>query len=168
MSGGAHSDCGMADELAMMTADVMATPEQVLAAGGVSKRRRGASSSKRRSPSGQRRRPATPEPAKNLPGDPEEKPEVKPEVSSTVRRISTTEKALIMKRSLSSPGEGRLSLRVKRNNHQSLQSRQNKRIPFPTCRQVNPHPLRGKVQQRRRWSPKGAIRPLEMTVRVCH
>lgn len=97
----------MADELAM-TVDVMATPEQVLAAGGVSKRRRGASSSKRRSPSGQRRRPATPEPAKNLPDDPEE-PELKPEVSSTVRRISTTEKALIMKRSLSSPGEGRQS-----------------------------------------------------------
>ena len=99
----------MADELAM-TADVMATPEQVLAAGGVCKRRRGASSSKRRSPSGQRRRPATPEPAKNLPEDPEEEPEVKPEVSSTVRRISTTEKALIMKRSLSSPGEGRQPL----------------------------------------------------------
>lgn len=110
MSGGeSNPDCGMADELAM-TADVMATPEQVLAAGGVSKRRRGASSSKRRSPSGQRRRPVTPEPAKNLLGDPEEEPEVKPEVSSTVRRISTTEKALIMKRSLSSPGEGRQAL----------------------------------------------------------
>jgi len=99
----------MADELAL-TADVMATPEQVLAAGGVSKRRRGASSSKRRSPSGQRRRPPTPEPAKNLSSGQEDEPEVKPEVSSTVRRISTTEKALIMKRSLSSPGEGRQSL----------------------------------------------------------
>jgi len=108
--GESHTDCGMADELAMMTADVMATPEQVLAAGGVSKRRRGASSSKRRSPSGQRRRPATPEPTKNLPGDPDEEPEVKPGVPSTVRRISTAEKALIMKRSLSSPGEGRQSL----------------------------------------------------------
>ena len=106
---GFQPDCGMADELAM-TADVMATPEQVLAAGGVSKRRRGASSSKRRSPSGQRRRPATPEPPKSLPSDAEEETEVKPEVSSTVRRVSTAEKALIMKRSLSSPGEGRQSL----------------------------------------------------------
>lgn len=106
---GSQPDCGMADELALTT-DVMATPEQVLAAGGVSKRRRGASSSKRRSPSGQRRRAATPDPPKHLPSDPEEETEVSPEVVSTVRRISTTEKALIMKRSLSSPGEGRQML----------------------------------------------------------
>ena len=106
---GSRSDCSMADELEMV-AEVMATPEQVLAAGGVSKRRRGASSSKRRSPSGQRRRAATPEPPTHLPSDPDEETEVKPEVSPAVRRISTTEKALIMKRSLSSPGEGRQSL----------------------------------------------------------
>lgn len=103
----------MADE-ETISADVMATPEQVLAAGGVSKRRRGATSSKRRSPSGHRRRAATPEPPKNLQSDPDEETEANPHASASnatpVRRISTAEKALIMKRSQSSPGEGRQSL----------------------------------------------------------
>ncbi|KAJ4431980.1 hypothetical protein ANN_20589 [Periplaneta americana] len=103
----------MADE-GTIVKDVMATPEQVLAAGGVSKRRRGASSSKKRSPSGQRRRAPTPEPPKDLPLDPDEEMELKSEISptrsSTVKRISTTEKTLVTKRSHSSPGEGRQSL----------------------------------------------------------
>jgi hypothetical protein len=99
----------MADEGTIAT-DVMATPEQVLAAGGVSKRRRGASSSKRRSPSGQRRRAATPEPPRELSTDPDEEMELCSQVSPAVRRSSTAEKALMTKRSQSSPGEGRHSL----------------------------------------------------------
>jgi hypothetical protein len=99
----------MTDEGTMVT-DVMATPEQVLAAGGVSKRRRGASSSKRRSPSGQRRRAATPEPPKDVLVDPDEEMQLNSQVLPAVRRSSTAEKALMMKRSHSSPGEGRQSL----------------------------------------------------------
>ena len=114
----------MADE-SNIVSDVMTTPEQVLAAGGVSKRRRGAS---RRSPSGQRRRAPTPEPPKDLPVDPDEeidaeseisptKPQVSPKKSqvsptkpTTIKRITTTEKTLTTRRSHSSPGENRQSL----------------------------------------------------------
>lgn len=106
---GSHPNCGMADERTIVT-DVLATPDQVLAAGGVSKRRRGASSSKRRSPSDHRRRAATPEPPKELSSDPDEGAIMRPQISTTVRRSSTAEKASMTKRSQSSPGEVRLSL----------------------------------------------------------
>ncbi|KAJ9588218.1 hypothetical protein L9F63_018382, partial [Diploptera punctata] len=97
----------MADD-SNVVSDVMTTPEQVLAAGGVSKRRRGAS---RRSPSGQRCRAPTPEPPKDLSLDADEELELKFEISPTKpQTISTTEKTLVKKRSHSSPGENRQTL----------------------------------------------------------
>lgn len=87
-------------------ADSMATPEQVLAAGGVSRRRRGTSGSgKRRSPSsGARRRAPTPEPPKDVQLDDEE--EVAPPVRTKKKSKDKSETG--NRRSLSSPGEDRI------------------------------------------------------------